>query len=80
MPSDTSPSVKAVAITLATATYAQSRGVYIGVSGDYDFSFDGSTWILFTGCVAGTVLPIQVFGGRHAADTAPDAGDLVFLY
>jgi len=71
----------AVSVTAATATYDRARGVFIGVSQNLDFSFDGKAWVLFKGCVAGTVLPLQVVGARKTAGSAaPDAGDVVFLY
>lgn len=74
------PAKDAVAVTVATVQ-PTCRGVYIGVAGDYEFSFDGATtWISFLGCVAGSVLPIAASGARDADDSAPDAGDIVFLY
>ena len=71
---------RAVSVEAATATYDRSRGVYVGVTQDLDFCFDGTTWVLFKACPAGTVLPFQVVGARKASDAAPDAGDVVFLY
>lgn len=59
----------------------RTRGVYIGTSQSLDFSFDGSTWVTFQGCVAGTVLPLQVIGVRlTAGSSSPNAGDVVFIY
>lgn len=73
--------VYAVSITVATADRDRCRGVYIGTGTDYEFSFDGSTWVAFKGCIAGTILPIQVVGVRvDSGDAAPSAGDIVFLY
>jgi hypothetical protein len=70
-----------VSITSNTAVHSRCRGVWIGVSQSLDFSFDGKTWVLFKGCTAGTVLPLQVVGARkNAGSAAPDAGDVVFLY
>ena len=70
-----------VSITVNTADRGRCRGVWIGTSQALDFSFDGSTWIKFQGCVAGTLLPIQVVGARkNSGSAAPDAGDVVFLY
>lgn len=59
-----------------------ARAVYIGISGDYDFSFDGaSTWVKFTGCVVGSVLPIAATAARaNAGGGAPATGAIVFLY
>lgn len=78
---DTSSGRNAASITVNTALAPICRGVYIGVSQSLDFSFDRSTWVTFSGCVAGTVLPIQVVGARKTSGSAaPDAGDVVFLY
>ena len=74
-------SVRGVSITANTAAAQRCRGVWIGVTQDLDFSLDGSTWVLFKGCSAGTVLPLQVVGARkNSGSAAPDAGDVVFLY
>ena len=71
----------AVSIEVNTTLASRCRGVYIGVSQSLDFSFDGTNWILFKNCVAGTILPIQVIGARkNAGSAAPDAGDVLFLY
>lgn len=77
----TSPAGVPENITDTNATHSTSRGVYIGAADAYDFYFESTgTWILFNGCVAGTILPIQVKGARHASgDSAPDAGDIIFL-
>ncbi len=70
-----------VSITAATADQDRCRGVWIGTTQSLDFSFDGTTWVLFQGATAGTVLPIQVVGARKTAGSAaPTAGDVVFLY
>ena len=70
-----------VSITTNTTVHSRTRGVWIGVSQSLDFSFDGTTWVVFSGCIAGTVLPIQVYGARKTAGSAaPTAGDVVFLY
>jgi len=59
-----------------------ARAVYIGISGDYDFSFDGATtWVQFTGCVVGSILPIAATAVRDSADdSAVATGAIVFLY
>ena len=76
-----SSAVSAVSITNANPTNDRCRGVYVGTDQDLDFSFDGTTWVLFQGCAAGSVLPIMVVGARkNAGSAAPDAGDIVFLY
>jgi hypothetical protein len=78
---DTTSGLYAISVTDNGVDHARSRGVYVGVSQSLDFSFDGTTWITFSGCVAGTILPIQVVGARKTAGSAaPDAGDVVFLY
>lgn len=72
---------KAVSITAATADRDRCRGVWIGTTNDYDFSFDGTNWVLFKGCSAGSCLGIQVVGARiNSGSAAPSAGDIVFLY
>lgn len=77
----------AVAITSNVATWTPPRGVYIGAAGDYDFAFltpnvqtPTVEWILFAGCVAGSILPISPCGARDGDDSALEAGDIVFLY
>ena len=76
-----SSAMTGVSITSAAATQDRCRGVYIGVSQSLDFSFNGTTWVTFPGCVAGTVLPIQAVGARKTSGSAaPSAGDVVFLY
>lgn len=73
--------VDASSITVATATASRCRGVWIGTSQSLDFSFDGSTWVTFAGCTAGSVLPFQIVGARKTAGAAsPASGDVVFLY
>lgn len=73
--------VGGVSVVTSAATLNRTRAVYVGVAGNYNFTFDGTNWIAFTGCVAGSVLPLQVLGARHNADSsAPDAGDIVALY
>jgi hypothetical protein len=72
---------RGVSIEVNTADRERCRGVYIGTSTDYDFSFDGTTWVEFQAALSGTILPIQVVGARrNAAGAAPTAGDIVFLY
>ena len=72
---------RAVSITAATALSDRSRGVYVGVTQDLDFCFDGTNWVLFKACAAGAVYPLQVVGARkNSGSAAPDAGDVVFLY
>ncbi len=64
----------------ATVTDAQeTKGIWIGVAGDYDFYIKG-TWVLFKGCLAGTIVPIGATGVRDADDSDADAGDLLLLY
>lgn len=82
----TASALNGVSITVSSA-YVPSistppcRGVYVGTSQDLDFTFDGSTWLGFKGCVAGSVLPIQVVGARKSSgQAAPTSGDVIFLY
>ena len=57
------------------------RGVYIGITGDYDFSTDASTWVKFTSCQAGSVLPLNASAARaNSGGGAPATGAIVFLY
>lgn len=78
---DVVSSWKGVSITAATATADRCRGVWIGTTQSLDFSFDGTTWVLFQGATAGTLIPIQVVGARiTSGSAAPNAGDVVFLY
>lgn len=70
-----------IATSIATNATGQnpSRGIFIGVAGDYDFYVNGS-WVAFTGCVAGSVLPIVATGARDNGDqSSPAAGEIVFL-
>ena len=70
-----------VSITSNSTNNDRSRGVWIGTSQSLDFSFDGTNWVTFQGCIAGTVIPVQVVGARKTAGSAaPTAGDCVFLY
>lgn len=73
--------VDAASVTVATATAARCRAVWIGTTQSLDFSFDGTTWVTFQGATAGTIIPIQVYGARKTSGAAaPTAGDVVFLY
>lgn len=58
------------------------RGVYIGITGDYDFSFDGATtWTKFAACQNGSVLPLNATAARaNSGGGAPATGAIVFLY
>ncbi len=78
---EVSSAVRAASITAATATYARCRGVWIGTTQSLDFSFDGTTWVTFKSCGAGSLIPIQVVGARKTSGSAaPSDGDVVFLY
>jgi hypothetical protein len=72
---------KAVSITDANATHPATKGVYIGTGESYDFSFDGSTFVTFSNCPEGAVLPLRVVGVRKTSGgAAPSSGDIAFLY
>lgn len=75
------PAKSAVSVAVNTVQ-ATARAVYVGVAGDYDFAFDGTTtWIAFKGCAAGSILPLAATAARDNADgSAPAAGEIVFLY
>ena len=78
---DLASASKGVSITVATADRDRCRGVWIGTTNDYDFSFDGTNWVLFKSCGAGSCLGIQVVGVRiNSGSAAPSAGDIIFLY
>ena len=65
----------------ATSVQKRCRAVYIGTSQDLDFSIDGTNWVVFKGCTAGSILPISVVAARkNAGSAAPTTGDVVFLY
>ena len=54
--------------------------MYVGVSDDYEF-YVGGAWVVFKNATGGTVLPIRASGARHdSGDSAPDAGDIIFIY
>lgn len=70
----------ATSITNTNTDNAQARAVYIGVDDNYDFYINGA-WVSFYGTKSGSSLPIRPQGARHTSgSTAPDAGDIVFLY
>lgn len=74
------PARSASNVTVATATINPSRAIYIGVAGNYDFYINGS-WVEFKNTAAGSVLPIRATGARDASDdSAPAAGEIVFLH
>lgn len=78
---ETASAYNGVSITVATADRPQCRGVWIGATNDYDFSFDGTNWVTFKSCGAGSCLGIQVVGVRiNSGSAAPSAGDIIFLY
>lgn len=58
------------------------RGVYIGTTGNYDFSFDGTTsWVTFNNCQNGSVLPLNASAVRNTSGGgAVTSGAIVFLY
>jgi hypothetical protein len=78
---DTYSAINGVSITTANATYDRCRGIWIGTTQSLDFSFDGTTWVTFQGCAAGSLLPFQVVGARKTTGSAdPSANDVIFLY
>lgn len=74
------PAATAVSITTTASTHDTCRAVYIGAGDNYDF-YIGGAWIVFKGTAEGSILPVRASGARHnTGSTAPDAGDIVFLY
>jgi hypothetical protein len=81
MRTDGGPYVKATGVTVATATLAQCRGIYIGATQSLDFCLDGTNWVTFASCTAGQVFQIAAVGARKTAGpAAPDANQVIFLY
>lgn len=75
------PAYLGTSITDSNTTHSRCRGVWIGTTQSLDFSFDGTNWITFQGCTAGSVLPLQIVGARITSGPAsPNANDVVFLY
>jgi len=74
------PYIKAVSVEVATATLDPCRAVYCGVAGNYNL-FVGGEWIHFKAIPVGTVLKVCAEGARdNGDDSAPAAGEIVFLY
>ena len=74
------PYVKAVSVEVATATLDPCRAVYCGVAGNYNL-YVGGEWIHFKAIPVGTVLKVSAEGARdNGDDSAPAAGEIVFLY
>lgn len=70
-----------VAVATNVAEQTKTKAVYIGVSTSYDFSFDGTNWVVFKGATAGQTIPIGVMGGRITSGSAAlNSGDVIFLY
>lgn len=69
----------AVSVESAVSTRDECRAVFVGVAADYDF-YQGGEWILYKGMLAGTIYEIRAMGARDADDSAPEAGDILFLY
>jgi len=74
------PGATVSSITTTATTHDTSRAVYVGVSDDYDF-YVGGSWVKFANTNGGSILPLRASGARHTtASSAPDAGDIVFIY
>ncbi len=72
-------STRFVSIT-DTSDHVIPKSVHINVSDSYDFKDEDDAWVLFV-CVAGTSPGIRPKAVRHnSGGTAPDSGDIVFLY
>ena len=69
---------KAVVHT-GTGTFAQPKGIYIGVSDDYKFTLDG-TAVTFKNCNSGSFLPIRPTKATTTGDATVDSGDIILLY
>jgi hypothetical protein len=75
----TAPFVDATSITSNSNSQNPSRGIYVGVTGNYEFYVSGS-WVHFKAIQAGTLLKVSAEGARDQSDgSAPAAGEIVFL-
>lgn len=76
----------AVSVEDANADKVECKAVYIGATATYEFNMKnsktagGTGWVSFPGATAGTIIPIRAIGARDADDSAPEAGDVLFLY
>lgn len=74
------PIATATSITNTNTTHKECRAIYVGEGDSYDFYVDGS-WVLFKNTADGAIYPIRAQGARHnSGSSAPDAGDILFLY
>jgi len=74
------PIATTTSITNTNTTHKECRAIYVGVGDDYDFYVDGS-WVLFKNSADGAIYPLRAMGARHnSGSSAPDAGDILFLY
>ena len=74
------PGATVSSITNALNSNDTCRAVYVGVSDDYDF-YVGGSWVKFANTNGGSILPLRASGARHnSGSSAPDAGDIVFIY
>ena len=74
------PAATTTSITNTNTTHKECRAIYVGVGDAYDFYVDGS-WVLFKNAADGAIYPIRAKGARHnSGSSAPDAGDILFLY
>ena len=74
------PAAVATSITNTNTTHKECRAIYVGVGDAYDFYVDGS-WVLFKNAADGAIYPLRAMGARHnSGSSAPDAGDILFLY
>jgi hypothetical protein len=74
------PAASVTTITNDNTTNKACRSVYIGAGDNYDLYVDGS-WVAFKATADGTILPVRATGARHTSgSSAPDSGDIIFLY
>lgn len=71
------PASYAAAIVNGTNFAATSRGIWVGVAGNVNVVMEGGGTVLFTGALAGTVIPVRA---TQVASTSTTATNLVALW
>jgi hypothetical protein len=76
MQTDTSPGESAVAVTPSDSTGVKSRALFVGGAGDLSVTMTSGQDCVFTGVLAGTLLPISV----RVVKAATTATNIVAIY